>query len=277
LEAAWRDALRLIQKISANARYFTDSAAKIPYDVETGDAVAGMCIDFYGRFQSESVRKPDGFSRLQYVSPSGGSSVSADPIGMLRGAPDPGLAREFIGFVMSIEGQKLWNWKVGAPGGPEKYALRRLPIRRELYAPEFKPLRSDPEVDPYEQAGAFVYHEEWTSPLFRTIGFIVRAMCIDPHDELREAWKALIAANFPPDAMAVFQDVSRIDYEIAAGRIRETLRSGSKIDQVRLAGELSGAFCAQYKRAAEMARMKSMEHTSPAAKVASEAASVADP
>ena len=254
VEAGWKEGLQLIQVISANARYFADGATKIPYDVESSDAAAGMCIDFYGRFQSEAVRKPDGSSRMQYVTPAGGSSVGADPIGMLRGAPHPDLARAFIEFVLSPDGQKLWNFKVGAPGGPGKYALRRLPIRREMYSPEFAQFRSDPEVDPYAQANAFIYHDKWTAPLFRTISFIVRVMCIDPHDELREAWRALIAADFPPEAMAAFQDVSRVNYDAASGPIREALRSSQKIDQVKLAKELSDAFRAQYKHAAELAQ-----------------------
>jgi hypothetical protein len=246
--------MNLIQKISANARYFADSATKIPFDVECGDAAAGMCIDFYGRFQSEAVRKPDGSSRMQYITPDGGSSVGVDPIGLLRGAPNADLAREFIEFVISPDGQKLWNWKTGTPGGPERYALRRLPILPQLYAPEFASLRSDPDVQPYAQAGAFVYHAEWTAPLFRPISFIVRVMCIDPHEELREAWRALIAANFPPQASAVFFDVSKVDYAAASGAIRETLRSPDKIAEVKLAKTLGDSFRAQYLRAAELAR-----------------------
>lgn len=249
----WQYALHIIQRIAGNARYFTDSGSKVPSDVELGDAAAGMTIDFYGRFQSEAVRRPDGSSRMRYGTPRGGSSIGVDPIGLLRGAPHPELAREFIEFVLSIEGQKLWNWKTGTPGGPEQYALRRLPIRRELYAPEFALLRSDPVEQPYEQAGAFVYHEEWTGALFRVIQFIVRAMCIDPHDELREAWRALIAAGFPPEATKTFHDVSKVGYEAASGRIRDTLR-GPKIDQVKLAKELSDSFREQYRRAAELAR-----------------------
>ncbi len=254
--SGWIRGLQLIQRISANARYFTDSSSKVPGDVELGDAAAGMTIDFYGRFQSEAVRRPDGSSRMRYVTPRGGSSVSVDPIALLRGAPHPALAREFIEFVLSLDGQKLWNWKIGTPGGPQKYALRRLPIRRELYAPEFAKLRSDPDEQPYEQAGAFVYHEAWTGALFRAISFIVRAMCIDPHDELRDAWRELIAAGFPPEATAVFSDVSKVSYEAASGRIRDTLRSGQKIDQVKLAKELSDGFREQYRRAAELAREK---------------------
>src|SRR5205085_9265706 len=125
---------------------------------------AGMTIDFYGRFQSEAVRKPDGSSRLQYTNATGGTSVSVDPIGLFRGAPNPELGREFIAFVMSPEGQKLWNWKVGTPGGPHRYALRRLPILPALYAPEYASLRSDPDVMPYEMSRSFVYLDAWTGP-----------------------------------------------------------------------------------------------------------------
>jgi ABC-type Fe3+ transport system substrate-binding protein len=78
----WLRAMRLLMKIGANARYFTDSSTKVAMDVEAGEAAAGMTIDFYGRFQSEAVRRPDGSSRLQYVNAEGGTSFSEDPIGL---------------------------------------------------------------------------------------------------------------------------------------------------------------------------------------------------
>lgn len=249
----WTRALRLLMKIGANARYFTDSSTKIALDVEAGEAAAGMSIDFYGRFQSEAVRKSDGSSRLQYVNAVGGTSVGVDPIGLLRGAPHPELAREFIAFVMSPAGQKLWNWKVGAPGGPQRYALRRLPVLPALYAPELRPLRSDPEVDPYALAQSFTYRSEWTGALFQSIAFTFRVMCIDTHDELTAAWRALIAAGFPPEATAAFENVSAVNYAVAGGRMRAAL-GGDKIKEVQLAKELADQFRAQYRGAAELAR-----------------------
>ncbi len=251
----WARAQRMLMKIGANARYFTDSSTKIALDTEAGEAAAGMTIDFYGRFQSEAVRKPDGSSRLQYVNAAGGTSVGVDPIGMFRGAPNADAARAFIAFVFSVEGQKLWNWKVGTPGGPRRYALRRLPVLPALYAPEFLPLRSDPNVEPYELARTFIYHDRWTGPLFRSIAFIFRVMCIDTHEELKEAWSALRDAGFPPEAMAIFEDISEVDHAAASGPIREAL-SGDKIREVQLAKELADRFRAQYRRAAEMARQR---------------------
>jgi ABC-type Fe3+ transport system substrate-binding protein len=251
----WKRGLCLIRRIAANARYFSDSATRIVWDVESGDAAAGMAIDFYGRMQSEAVQRPDGTSRMSYVTPEGGSSFGADPIGLLRGAPSPELAREFISFALSPEGQKLWNWKVGTPGGPLKYALRRLPILPELYAPQWKPLRSDPGVDPYAWAQAHPpYRPEWTGALFRSISFIIQAMAIDPHDELCDAWDALIENGFPPQATALFDDVEAVDYATATNVLKPALASGQKIEIARLSKTLYDRFRAQYQQVAALAR-----------------------
>jgi iron(III) transport system substrate-binding protein len=253
VRAGWERALRLLMKIGANARYFTDSSSKIALDVAAGEAAAGMSIDFYGRFESEAVERPDGSSRLEFVNAEGGTSFSPDTIGLLRGAPHADLAREFIAWTLSPEGQKLWDWKVGAPGGPVRYSLRRLPILPALYAPEWRTYRADPEVDPYAPAKPFTYHGAWTGPLFNAIAYTVRVMCIDPHDELAEAWRALIDAHFPPEAMAAFSNVEPVGYETAKARIRPIL-GRDKIAEVQLAKELADHFRQQYERAAMLAR-----------------------
>ena len=249
----WLDGLGLIQRISANARFFTDSSPKVPLDVSQGDAAAGMCIDFYGRFQSESVRRPDGTSRLYYLTPPGGSSIGVDPIAMLRGAPHPELARSFMEYVLSPEGQRLLNFRVGTPGGPERFALRRLPIRRDFYVPGNEPFRSDPGINPYDEARLFTYHEEWTGPLFRVLGFAVRILSIDTHTEQSAAWRALRAANFPPQATARFSDLSAFDYDTCMKEIRPALRSADRLQEVRLAQQLGDRFRRQYAEAASLA------------------------
>ncbi len=254
IDAGWIRGLQLIQRIGANARYFTDSAPKVPLDVSSGDATAGMAIDFYGRFQSEAVRRPDGSSRLIYLNPANGTSTGSDPIGLLRGAPHPELARAFIDFVLSPEGQKLWNFRPGTPGGPQQYALRRLPIQPSLYAESFRKFRSDPDVLPYSDAAAFDYQAAWTGGLFRQMGFIIRAMAIDPHEEMQAAWEALIQAGFPPKATARFSDLEAVSYAKATGDLKKRLGSPNKIDEVRLARELSGHFREQYEEARDLAR-----------------------
>ena len=100
LEAGWAAGLRLIQKLAANARYFTDSASKIPQDVGQGNAAAGMCIDFYGRSFADELTSATGTPRVVWIAPQGGTTLSADPIGMLKGAPHPEVAQAFVEFCL---------------------------------------------------------------------------------------------------------------------------------------------------------------------------------
>src|ERR1700730_17705780 len=85
----WERGLQLLIQLAANSRYFSDAAPKVPADVAYGEAAAGMCIDFYGRSESEAVSDPRGQTRMQYGNVRGGTSVGADSIALLRGAPHP--------------------------------------------------------------------------------------------------------------------------------------------------------------------------------------------
>jgi len=201
----WVDGINLVRLIGANARYFTDGAGKVPIDVGDGVAAAGIAIDFYGRFQAEAAKSPAGVARLVYVTPHGGSSVSADPISILRGAPHKKLALRFLLYVMSSDGQKLWNYRPGTPGGPKRFALCRLPIGRTFYPsndPEGQAAceahraythddLTDPDVDAYALAARFAYQPRWTARHFGIQRDLVRAMCLDAGDELRAAWRAI--------------------------------------------------------------------------------------
>ncbi len=253
IRTGWNRAMRMMLKISANSRYFTDQASKIPHDVAQGDAAAGLCIDFYGRTFNELHRDADGDSRVQFVMPTGGTSIGADPIGLLRGAPHPELAHRFLEFVLSPEGQKIWNYRVGEPGGPTRIALRRPPIRKDFYSAANRPHMSDPDTNPYEIARDFTYEDGWTGKTFGALRFIIRCACVDTHHEQRDAWEAIIEAGMPAEAIGVFADVTAIDYDQAIGPITDTLRARDKLKEVELARELAAHFRAQYRRTEEIA------------------------
>jgi iron(III) transport system substrate-binding protein len=249
----WLRGMSLLQRISGNARYFTDTSQKPNIDVSLGDCAAGMSIDFYARFQQESVNGRGGEGRFGVDVVRGGTTVSADPIGLLRGAPNRPVAELFIEFVMSLEGQKLWNFEVGTPGGPETYALRRLPIRPELYREPFNTHRSDADVISYVQAADFTYRGDWTGRHFSAIRFLIRHCYIDVLPELRTAWRALIENQFPPKATALFDDLTMIDMEATGGVLRDRMNGGPR-EVVRLARELSGEFRNRYLRVTELAQ-----------------------
>jgi hypothetical protein len=212
-----------------------------------------MCIDFYGRFQNDSGGPAQ---RMAFGSPVGGSSIGSDPIALLRGAPSADLARELIDFVLSPAGQKLWAYKRGVPGGPERYALRRLPILPALYAPEHRHLRSDPNDDPYESARSFTYHAAWTAPLFRALSFVIRVMCVDTEVELHEAAAALAENGFPPRAQAAFDDMSLVSYPIVKRSIAPALASGDPLREVELQNRLVTELKAHYEHVTALARSR---------------------
>jgi len=244
----WDKGLNLIQKISANSRYFTDSSTKIPRDVAQGDAVAGMCVDYYGRTYEEMLRRIDGSSRLHWIAPKGGTSMSADPAAVFRGAPDPELAQAFVTFLLTEKGQTLWNAKPGTPNGPKHRALRRLPIRQDIYTPEHTQYFTDPK-NPYKEMRGFVYQREWTGQGFAALRFIIRVMCLDSHDELKSAWKKLTDAGMPPQATKAFTEITTVSYQNAMGGITNTLHNKHKIQSVNMAIRLGKFFRKNYHRA----------------------------
>lgn len=254
IEQGWIDGLTVIQDIGANSRYFTDSATKIPHDVAQGEAAAGMCVDFYGRTYNERLQKADGTSRVQFVVPVGGTSTGVDPVGMFRGAPNPEHATAFLEFLFSEQGQQLWNYRAGEPGGPTRTSLRRLPVRKDLYTPEHLAHFSDPGVLPYDHADAFVYVPEYTAPYFDVIRFLIRVMCIDVHPELQEARQALIENDFPGRATLTYRDLRLVTYSKATNRLKEVLQSDDKLLRIRLTRDLAEHFRKQYHKVTEMAR-----------------------
>jgi len=257
IREGWIEGLQSIQLIGANARYFTDSAQKVPIDVDEGNCAAGMCIDFYGREQAEAERRRGGTDRLGFVSPEGGTVSAVDPVALLRGAKNRAVALAFIDWVVSLDAQKLWGFKPGTPGGPQRYSLRRMPVRRDFYAREdWKPWRSDPDVNPFSEKKQLIYHAAWTDGLFRELAFIIRVMCQDTHPQLTKAWRAIAAAGRPPEAMAALQNLSAVDYDKTAGEIKSALESKNKIDEIELARKLASGFKDHYQRAEALARIK---------------------
>jgi ABC-type Fe3+ transport system substrate-binding protein len=251
----WMAGLRLMQLIGANSRYFTDTSQKPPIDVAQGNSAAGICIDFYGRQQDEAVQRRAESQRLAFVAPEGGTVNSVDPIALFRGASHREVAIAFIDYVLSMDGQKIWNLRPGTPGGPQRFALRRLPVRRDFYQQaDLKALSSDPADNPYATTDQLIYRPSWTGNLFREMSFIIRVMCMDTHKELTDAWRAIIAAGQQADALAVLQDLSAVDLAAASGRIKQALNAKDKTEELRLARELGNRFREQYRKAEELAR-----------------------
>lgn len=197
----WEEGWRTLRATAANTRYFTNSSTKPPIDVSQGEAAAGLAIDFYGRSQSQVVMRkgetPE-TTRVGYIDPPGEVSIDADPISILRGGPNPELARRFLEFCLSDEGQALWDFHAttteagasnpstpdGTQLGPLHFELRRMPVRRSFYAPYGEYLID--KVDPFT-AASDTPPAGWRS----SIGMMMGAFAVDNHERIRHAWLAL--------------------------------------------------------------------------------------
>lgn len=201
----WEDGWKTLRAMSGNARYFTNSATKPPLDVGAGEAAAGLAIDFYGRGQAQ-VLAEGGKDRLGYVEPKGAVYIDADPVSIIRGAPDPELANRFVRFTLTEEAQALWQFPAlrreaardnppgpaDEPMGPQVYELRRMPIRRVMYE-KYLPHFMD-QVDPFELAS------DISNPGWRTgVQMMMGAFGIDSADQCRAAWAAIARAESDPD------------------------------------------------------------------------------
>jgi hypothetical protein len=151
--------------------------------VSSGDVAAGCSTDFHARAQIDAV----GEARLGYFEPIGATAISPDPVSMVRGAPHRQIAQRFVEFLLSEPGQRLWNTRAGAPGGPKHTSLRRLPIMRSVYD---SPRDFTDRVNPFSAAAGFN-----TNPArrktFPILADLIDASCIQPLDELKSARAAL--------------------------------------------------------------------------------------
>jgi hypothetical protein len=248
----WAEALLLVRLIGANARYFTFSASKVPVDVARGEIAAGMCIDFYGTSQAQWEREHVGRETIVYVTPAGGSSIAVDPVGILRGAPHRDLAEAFVDYVMSPAGQRIWNYRTGTDGGPQQYALHRLPVRRDVYTPTDRERMADGTAQPFDLANRFAYRGDWTGRYFDLIRVLIRVMDIDCHPELQRAWAAIIRAGGPaavPEAMALLRELPFAYAD--CGRVSGDIRT--PIGRVIVTRQWAEFFRDRYRRAARLA------------------------
>jgi len=263
----WREGVNLVRRLGANARYFTDASGKVPSDVAMGAAAAGIVIDFYGRLQEELSARPDGRPVMTYVTPVGGSSMTADPISLLRGAPHRMLAVRFIEYLLGESGQRLWNYRVGTPGGPKRFALRRLPIRRDFYPSsdpvlqaafeQHRPFLADalwrPDADAYRLSEAFPYEARWTASHFGVQRDLIRAMCIDSGEELRRAWRAILRQGGPerqPEAMRLLEALPEHPFPLSWATAVKGYSAYPRLDLLR---QWTAFFREQYRQAEKVA------------------------
>lgn len=239
-DQGWARGMGLIRQIAANARNFTDSGGVVSSLVGTGDAAAAMAIDFQARAQVDAIDAGAHSARLVYIEPLRATAINPDPIALVKGAEHRTVAIRFIEFVLSERGQRLWNTRAGAPGGPRRTSLRRLPVMKSLYD---DPRDFTDAVNPYASSGDFNTSRERTKT-FNIIGELIEMSCIDLLDELRET-RAIILAS--PRAAELDEKLGTFPFDQKEALRRTQIWSQSTpLERLALQRQWTDEFRAEY-------------------------------
>ncbi len=238
IAAGWKRGMSDLLKIAANTRYFTDSSTIVPMDVSRGEAAAGVAIDFYARVTAESA----GDDRIRYFSPIGATAITPDPLAVLKGVRgrDLELSEHFIEFMLSPEGQRLWILKAAAAGGPIDRALRRSPIRRDVY--DDRTNWAD-TANPYELAKGFNQRGEWMS-LFPDSRSMWVAAWIDARDALRDAYGRILALPDSTRRQALMDELADLPvsmFDVQKFRRERESQPGENVDEWRAVQQIKWA------------------------------------
>ena len=109
--------------------------------------------------------------------------------------PNRILARRFVDFVLSPQGQALWALNVGDKDGPVRRPLGRQPIRRDAYAVH-KGQMLPWLVNPYQAGQAMQVTQQNARIDFGLLRELVYAAAMANRDALRDARQAIIRSGF---------------------------------------------------------------------------------
>ena len=188
----WEDGFALLTKLGGNVRGFSAGANAIPTDVVAGQVIYGLAIDFYAYGQIAVV----GADKIKYVVPADGAVVTADPIAILKGAPNLPVAEKFLEFVLSEDAQKLWMLRDTDPEGPKwKGGLNRASVLPALYD---KLGERCIVPNPFAMEGSpFQYDSNKGSTRWDLVNELFGVLIINSHKDLVNAWKAIQKCKDP--------------------------------------------------------------------------------
>jgi ABC-type Fe3+ transport system substrate-binding protein len=192
--------MRLLLRIVANARGIIRDSGTLTRIVIEGDVAAAGNIDVNAL--SAVGQNPEG---MIYVLPVGATVISPDSVAVLKGAPKPKLAQEFIEYLLSDAGQELFLLNPGIRGGPSHYALCRLSVVPALYR-RFPPAeRSVGDADPFTLGGAFDYKASVGQGRWDALNDLLGAIALDAQSELAGAWYAVLSAKLPKERLRLLE------------------------------------------------------------------------
>jgi ABC-type Fe3+ transport system substrate-binding protein len=198
----WDEGMRLLLRLGANAHSFLRDTGTLTRAVTSGEVAAGGNLDGYA--WSAVGRDPEG---LVWKLPEGETIINPDAMAVLAGAPRPQLARAFVKFNLSDEGQRLFLLRPGVPGGPRRYPLCRLSVVEDLYRQYPPAQRSVGDANPFTVGGGTIrYDGKVGTRRWDALNDLLGAVIVDAHADLAAAWRALLHSPLPDEQRRRLED-----------------------------------------------------------------------
>lgn len=190
----WDKGWELLTAIFGNARRVTHSSSDPIQAIITGDAGAGLMVDFYGLAQVWEL----GRDKIGFILPAGQTVLDPDAVAVVKGAKNVVQAQRFVDFLMTDEAQKLWILPKGQKGGPKYENLARLAISPSVYeATKGQHLEI---INPFEAKKMMNFDADKASKLRKVLNDYIGTVLIDTHKDLKAAVKYIKDKNLPDAA-----------------------------------------------------------------------------
>ncbi|MGB9677788.1 MAG: ABC transporter substrate-binding protein [Candidatus Ratteibacteria bacterium] len=183
----WDEGWKTILSIAGNTKNFSISASEVARETSIGEVVFSLCIDSYALAQIEV----NGKENMGFIFPESQTVINPDCIGILKGAPNIEIAKRFIDFLFTYEGQLLWIQKKGKKEGPKEYSLNRFPILPDIYNEPGLEI----DINPYKIKNTIKYDFQLASNRWNLIDDMIGSFVIDCHDELKKTWRIISKTN----------------------------------------------------------------------------------
>jgi ABC-type Fe3+ transport system substrate-binding protein len=176
----------------AGFRLFIRDSGTLTRTVLSGNVAAAGTLDVQalpavGRFPE----------LMTFELPPGETIINPDAVAAFKGAPQQGLARAFVEFLLSDAGQCMFFLQPGQPGGPHRYPLCRLSVVEQLYQKYPPAVRSTGTTNPFAVRDTIVYNSRLGIGRWDALNDLFGAWIIDAHPDLSAAWKALLTGRLP--------------------------------------------------------------------------------
>ena len=204
----WEQGWSTLTRMAGNTRSFRHSSSDPIKDVVSADAAAGITVGYFANSKVNDLGK----DKLGFTLPEQ-TIVNADPISILKGAPNKLAAERFVEFVLSSDAQKMLILPKEDKEGPKFSDLGRLSVNKKAY--EETEGRRLNELDPFNLKIKTMKFD--ANKAFRTqlvLADLIGTIHIDQHELLKQAWQSIIKRGLKEDDLKTFSSIPVSEQEL---------------------------------------------------------------